>query len=288
MIRIADRSELPETVAKALEVVGSNRGALDPIAVNWNLTCLSDDGGKVLQKATLFEGGSRSGQTCGEDDMWAVPQDTNNKNVAVAGASKFFGELKAVYFIDAGLCPCLRCCTSLLNLAKHLNSTLIVRPMTDYEILRTERTAPDKEQIYLLVFTSDATEACIYHDIDLGPRDVTQEPPRAWYECLAGHEITVEYPSEAAKRAEKREAEHRRAVDALQAQQGDTRHQNGVLQGRLAALEAAHQALQEQLKSLRTAARPSTRLPTAEAGSPARRGARKAAAGKTARVKGRT
>ncbi|SAL61393.1 ATPase [Caballeronia turbans] len=94
--------------------------------------------------------------------------------------------------------------------------------------------------------------------------------------------------AEAAKRAEKREAEHRRAVDALQAQQGDTRHQNGVLQGRLAALEAAHHALQEQLKSLRTAARPSTRLPTAEAGSPARRGARKAAAGKTARVKGRT
>jgi len=94
--------------------------------------------------------------------------------------------------------------------------------------------------------------------------------------------------AEAAKRAEKREAEHRRAVDALQAQQGDTRHQNGVLQGKLAALEAAHQSLQEQLKSLRTAARPPTRrVPAAEVSPPARRAARKAVAGKTARVKGR-
>jgi len=91
--------------------------------------------------------------------------------------------------------------------------------------------------------------------------------------------------AEAAKRAEKREAEHRRTVDALQAQQGDTRHQNGVLQGKLAALEAAHHALQDQLKSLRTAARPSTRVPALEARSG--RVARKAPAVKTASVKGR-
>jgi len=94
--------------------------------------------------------------------------------------------------------------------------------------------------------------------------------------------------AEVAKRAEKREAEHRRTVEALQTQQGDTRHQNGVLQGKLAALEAAHQSLQEQLKSLRTAARPPTRrVPAAEVSPPARRAARKAVAGKTARVKGR-
>ncbi len=91
--------------------------------------------------------------------------------------------------------------------------------------------------------------------------------------------------AEAAKRAERREAEHRRTVDALQAQQGNTRHQNGMLQGKLAALEAAHHALQEQLKSLRTAARPSTRVTAAEARSG--RVARKAPAGKTASVKGR-
>ncbi|MEZ2354253.1 DNA-binding protein [Caballeronia sp. RCC_10] len=93
--------------------------------------------------------------------------------------------------------------------------------------------------------------------------------------------------AEAAKRAGKREADHRRTVDTLQAQQGDVRHQNGVLQGKLAALEAAHQSLHEQLKSLRTAAQASMRAPTAEAGLPARRSARKAAAGKTARAKGR-
>jgi chromosome segregation ATPase len=91
--------------------------------------------------------------------------------------------------------------------------------------------------------------------------------------------------AEASKRAEKREAEHRRTVDALQAQQGDTRHQNGVLQGKLAALEAAQHALQDQLKSLRTAARPSTRVPAREDRS--RRVARKAAAVKKASVKGR-
>ncbi|KXU86963.1 ATPase [Caballeronia megalochromosomata] len=94
--------------------------------------------------------------------------------------------------------------------------------------------------------------------------------------------------AEAAKRADKREAEHRRTVEALQEQQGDARHQTGVLQGKLSALEAAQKSLQEQLKALRTTARPSTRrLPTAEASPPARRAARKAAAVKTARVKGR-
>jgi chromosome segregation ATPase len=94
--------------------------------------------------------------------------------------------------------------------------------------------------------------------------------------------------AEAAKRADKREAEHRRTIEALQEQQGDARHQTGVLQGKLAALESAQKSLQEQLKSLRTTTRPSTRrVPTAEASSPARRAARKAAAVKTARVKGR-
>ncbi|MDR5740154.1 DNA-binding protein [Caballeronia sp. LZ016] len=94
--------------------------------------------------------------------------------------------------------------------------------------------------------------------------------------------------TEAAKRADKREAEHRRTVDALQAQQGDARHQNGVLQGKLAALEAAHHSLQEQFKSLSTTARPTARrVSTAEAGPPARRVVRKAAVGKTARAKGR-
>ncbi|SAK56318.1 ATPase [Caballeronia temeraria] len=95
--------------------------------------------------------------------------------------------------------------------------------------------------------------------------------------------------AEAAKRADKREAEHRRTVDGLQAQQGDARHQTGVLQGKLAALGAAHESLQEQLKALRGTMRaPARRVPTAESSPPVRRPARKAAVGKTARAKART
>lgn len=95
--------------------------------------------------------------------------------------------------------------------------------------------------------------------------------------------------AEAAKRADKREAEHRRTVDALQEQQGDARHQTGVLQGKLAALEAAHKSLQEQLKSLRGTTRsPPRRVPQAESSPPVRRAARKAVVGKTVRAKART
>jgi TolA-binding protein len=94
--------------------------------------------------------------------------------------------------------------------------------------------------------------------------------------------------AEAAKRAEKRDAEHRRTVEALQEQQGDARQQIGVLQGKLAALEDAYISLQEQLKSPRATTRPSARrAPTAESRPPARRAARKAAVGKTARAKDR-
>ncbi|WP_250490866.1 DNA-binding protein [Caballeronia sp. INML2] len=94
---------------------------------------------------------------------------------------------------------------------------------------------------------------------------------------------------EATKRADKRDAEHRRTVEALQEQQGDARHQTGVLQGKLAALEAAHKSLQEQLKSLRETTRPpGRRVATAESSPPVRRAARKAAVGKTVRAKART
>jgi chromosome segregation ATPase len=95
--------------------------------------------------------------------------------------------------------------------------------------------------------------------------------------------------AEAAKRADKREAEHRRTVEALQEQQGDARHQAGVLQGKLAAIEAAHKSLQEQLKTLRGTTRsPTRRMPAADSGPPVRRAARKAAVGKTSRAKART
>ncbi|GAB5097331.1 DNA-binding protein [Caballeronia sp. TF1N1] len=57
--------------------------------------------------------------------------------------------------------------------------------------------------------------------------------------------------AEAVKRADKRDVDHRRAVDVLQAQVGDGRHHAGVLQGKLAALETAHASLKDELKSMR-------------------------------------
>ncbi|MFM0515051.1 DNA-binding protein [Paraburkholderia sp. RL17-373-BIF-A] len=52
---------------------------------------------------------------------------------------------------------------------------------------------------------------------------------------------------ETTRRADRRDADHRRAVEALQAQLGDARHQAGVLQGRLDAVQATNATLQEQL-----------------------------------------
>ncbi|AUT75931.1 ATPase [Paraburkholderia hospita] len=58
---------------------------------------------------------------------------------------------------------------------------------------------------------------------------------------------------ETSKRADRREADHRRAVEALQAQLGDARHQAGVLQGRLDAVQATNATLQQQLAAMREA-----------------------------------
>ncbi|SOE87109.1 replication region DNA-binding N-term [Burkholderia sp. YR290] len=58
---------------------------------------------------------------------------------------------------------------------------------------------------------------------------------------------------ETTKRADRREADHRRAVEAVQAQLGDARHQAGVLQGRLDAAQATNVTLQQQLAAIREA-----------------------------------
>ncbi|SEJ90882.1 DNA-binding protein [Paraburkholderia diazotrophica] len=58
---------------------------------------------------------------------------------------------------------------------------------------------------------------------------------------------------ETTKRADRRDADHHRTVDALQAQLGDARHQAGVLQGRLEAVRATNVTLQQQLAALREA-----------------------------------
>ncbi|CAN7806450.1 DNA-binding protein [Paraburkholderia hospita] len=58
---------------------------------------------------------------------------------------------------------------------------------------------------------------------------------------------------EATKRADRRDADHRRAVEALQVQLGDARHQAGVLQGRLDAVQATNATLEQQLAAMREA-----------------------------------
>jgi hypothetical protein len=58
---------------------------------------------------------------------------------------------------------------------------------------------------------------------------------------------------ETTKRADRREADHSRAVETLQAQFGDARHQAGVLQGRLDAVQATNVTLQQQLAAVRQA-----------------------------------
>lgn len=72
---------------------------------------------------------------------------------------------------------------------------------------------------------------------------------------------------EATKRAEKREADHRRVVETLQAQLGDGRHQAGLLQGRLHAVQATNVTLQKQLAAWRQA---EARPVRAKAATPAR------------------
>lgn len=58
---------------------------------------------------------------------------------------------------------------------------------------------------------------------------------------------------EATRRAELKEAEHRRAAETAQTQLGETRHQSGVLQGRLDAIQAENTRLQSELAVLREA-----------------------------------
>ncbi|MFM0260385.1 DNA-binding protein [Paraburkholderia sediminicola] len=76
---------------------------------------------------------------------------------------------------------------------------------------------------------------------------------------------------EAARRADHRDADHRRSVETIQAQLGDVRHRKGVLQGRLDAAQAENLRLHAELMSLRKAA---TRAPESRA-SPASAGVRK-------------
>nr|WP_242665842.1 DNA-binding protein [Paraburkholderia ginsengiterrae] len=58
---------------------------------------------------------------------------------------------------------------------------------------------------------------------------------------------------EAMRRADHKDADHRRAIEAIQAQLGDARHQAGVLQGRLDAVQTENLRLQTEMMTLREA-----------------------------------
>ncbi|MFM0632646.1 DNA-binding protein [Paraburkholderia xenovorans] len=58
---------------------------------------------------------------------------------------------------------------------------------------------------------------------------------------------------EATHRADRKDADHRRASETIQAQLGDARHQTGVLQGRLDAVQAENLRLQAEMMALREA-----------------------------------
>ncbi|KAA0998146.1 ATPase [Paraburkholderia panacisoli] len=73
---------------------------------------------------------------------------------------------------------------------------------------------------------------------------------------------------EATRRADRKDADHRQASETMQAQLGDARHQAGVLQGRLDAVQAENNRLQAEMMTLREAATraPETRSSSASAG----------------------
>jgi chromosome segregation ATPase len=58
---------------------------------------------------------------------------------------------------------------------------------------------------------------------------------------------------EATRRTDQKDADHRRLMETVQAQLGDARHQTGLLQGRLDAVEVEKNRVQDELMTLREA-----------------------------------
>lgn len=158
-----DAGDLPPGVVAAITLVKRNVNGLQPDQVNWNVTCVAADGASVLQLAVNLEGGRRSGSTgCGEDELWSGI-DKNAKSVPIPKASKVFVYKRIIYVIDGGLCPCLRCCAGLLELSRRTESIIIVRPMTDYEIISTSLTPLVLTNTYILVFTPTSNRFRLYY-----------------------------------------------------------------------------------------------------------------------------
>lgn len=202
----SELEDLPQDVRTAIVKFPPDVSGLGEQAVNWNLTCVSKDGSKRLRKTVHLQGGSRSGRSCGENDLWATakPGSSGKRNQPVANGSAAFGYKKVIYLIDGGLCPCLRCCQSLLGLATRTASIIVVRPITDYELITRSRTK--LEGVYLLVFEPGAAKFTVYYEREeeapalAGDRDVTKNPTIAWMACPKCHtQFSLRFASQGEK-----------------------------------------------------------------------------------------
>jgi hypothetical protein len=173
-----DLSQLPAPIAAALLIRRRQVGGLDPNEVNWNVALMMADGGAVIDSRFLEGGAKLNKGCCGEDALWLTEQPGNVKGKPPMNKGNlFFDHAQAIYIIDAGLCPCRRCCGSLLGLARELKSCIVVRPLTDYEFINSSKTTlkldpdPDK-QIFLLLFTPDDAKFTVFYEKDNRPRQL--------------------------------------------------------------------------------------------------------------------
>ncbi|REG48433.1 plasmid replication DNA-binding protein KfrA [Paraburkholderia sp. BL6669N2] len=91
----------------------------------------------------------------------------------------------------------------------------------------------------------------------------TQVLGEFWAELREKSRVCIDHPDlpadlgaaagEAARRADRKDDDQRRASETMRAQLGDARHQTGVLQGRLAAVQAENARLQTEVTTLREA-----------------------------------
>lgn len=167
-----DLSMLPDAVQAALLIQRRNVGGLTPDGnIRWNVSVMTADGGSVID-SKLLKGGAKTGNGCGEDALWVTEQPGNIKGKAPDdNGNAFFNYNQAVYVIDAGLCPCHRCCGSFIGLSKELKAFIVVRPMVDYEFIAQSKTTleldPEEgKQTYFLLFKPDAPKFTIFYEDD--------------------------------------------------------------------------------------------------------------------------
>jgi hypothetical protein len=185
---------LPDTVKKALEIAAGNAGGLDVIGVNWRVCCLTKDGKVIVNKSSKVFSGERSGGigTCGEVDMWSTVAGVNKKSERNPNASACFDLQSAIYVIDAGMCPCSRCSNGLLTLASLLQSTIIVRGLTDYDVLAITRTDLAQVPVHVMVFEPGATAYKVYSSAErTGVREEKKEQASLLYKCEKQHEYLI-------------------------------------------------------------------------------------------------